>query len=328
MDSSLLNSSLSPMNRSSRDITESCDTENNDRYALVFFFIGNIFIGLGATPLFTIGPSFIDDIVRPKYVSIHLGVFYALAILGPAVGFGIGAGFLSIYVDFWEDTTLEATDPAYVGAWWLCFLFTSVVSWIIAIPFLMFPRLLPDSHLVQKEREEQMAQRYKEQAAIDKENSTLLKKLMSLPRHFCQIMTTLTWVFITVAVSFSAFAVTGVSIFTPSYYEAQFNLTAATSSIVTGAIGEPLTNCIMKGYNCFDAMIYLSILFFMKAIPTGFVGVMIGSLLVFFAKSSGRRVALINVFVTVIAMPPLLVYLIRCPTPTIAGITQPFERDQ
>ena len=216
--------------------TDSCNVDNSDRYSLIFFFVGNILIGLGATPLFTIGPSYMDDIIRPKYVSIHLGIFYGLSILGPAVGFGLGAGFLSIYVDFWEATALKPTDPAYVGAWWLCFLFTCVVSWIIAVPLLMFPRLLPDSHIVRKEREEQMAQTYKKEAAIRVENSSLLKKMMSLPRHFFQIFTTLTWLFITVAVSFSAFAVTGVSVFSPSFYQAQFNLTAATASVVAGAI--------------------------------------------------------------------------------------------
>ena len=109
-------------------------------------------------------------------MSFHLGFFYAFSILGPALGFGLGAAFLSIYVDFWEETSLELTDPAYVGAWWLCFLFGCVLSWIIAIPFLMFPRLLPDSHLVKEERQKQMAQTYKEQAAIEEENSSLLKK--------------------------------------------------------------------------------------------------------------------------------------------------------
>ena len=213
-----------------------CNMDTSDGYSLVFFFIGNILIGLGATPLFTIGPSYVDDIVKPKYVSFHLGIFYAMAILGPALGFGIGAGFLSIYVDFWESTSLEPTDPAFVGAWWLCFLFSCVISWIIAIPFLMFPRHLPDSHLVKEERQKQMAQTYKEQSAIEEENSSLLKKLLSLPHHFCQIFMTLTWVFITIAVSFSAYVVSGVSVFTPSYYQAQFNLTAATASIATGAV--------------------------------------------------------------------------------------------
>ncbi len=72
----------------------------------------------------------------------------------------------------------------------------------------------------------------------------------------------------------------------------------------------------------------LSELFFFPAIPTGFIGVMCGGLLVFFLKSNGKHVTLINTIFTFIAMPPLLVYLIRCPTLELAGVTRRFESDQ
>ncbi len=43
-------------------------------------------IGVGAAPLFTVGVAYLDDIVLPKYVTIHLGIFYAFSIIGPAIG--------------------------------------------------------------------------------------------------------------------------------------------------------------------------------------------------------------------------------------------------
>ena len=52
-----------------------CNEQISDGYSLVFFFIGNILLVFGSTPLYSVGPSFIDDIVRPKYVSLHLGFF-------------------------------------------------------------------------------------------------------------------------------------------------------------------------------------------------------------------------------------------------------------
>lgn len=219
------------------------ECSNSDRFSLVFFFLGNILIGFGSTPLFTIGPSYIDDIVMPRFVPIHLGFFYATAVLGPALGFGLGAAFLSVYVDFWEDTTLVATDPAYVGAWWLCFLFAGILCWIVAIPYFMFPKLLPDSHLVKKERQKVMAQKYKNEGGVKKEDSSFINKMKSFPYHFCQVVTTLSWLFITIAVCFSAFAVTGVSAFSPKYYESQFNLTTSTASIVAGAVGKSTVFC-------------------------------------------------------------------------------------
>jgi len=46
--------------------------------------------------LFTVGTSYIDDLVHPKHA---FGIFYTWAVVGPGLGFGIGGGFLSVYVD-------------------------------------------------------------------------------------------------------------------------------------------------------------------------------------------------------------------------------------
>ena len=43
--------------------------------------------GIGATPLFTIGVSYIDESVGPALSSFYLGIFYAFGVFGPALGF-------------------------------------------------------------------------------------------------------------------------------------------------------------------------------------------------------------------------------------------------
>ena len=123
---------------------------NSDDFALAIFIIGQLLIGVGAAALFTLGTSYLDDIVHPRHVSIHLGIFYMMVVIGPALGYGLGGAFLSVYVDPHISSHLTEDDPAYVGAWWLCYIFAGSMSLIISIPFLMFPRLLPDSHLVKK----------------------------------------------------------------------------------------------------------------------------------------------------------------------------------
>ena len=229
------------------DFTPNCDVTGNNRYSLIFFYIGNIVIGVGASPLFTIGPSYIDDIIHPKHVSVHLGVFFMCAILGPALGYGLGAAFLSIYVDFWEETTLTPSDPGWVGAWWLCFLFGALVSWLLAIPFLMFPKLLPDSHLVKADREMEMAQKYSAKQGKDSSaEKTVKAKLTSFPRHVMQVLATPSWVCITIGICFLAFVVDGIATFGPKYYEAQFSLSAPLASLAVGGSGNVLAIVIAK----------------------------------------------------------------------------------
>lgn len=57
------------------------------------------------------------------------------------------------------------------------------------------------------------------------------------------------------------------------------------------------------------------------AIPSGGVGVIIGSLIIYFTKSKGRRAALINWVVTLIALPPIFVFFLNCPTVQLVGVT-------
>ena len=217
------------------DFSSDCTSTNS--FALAFFFIGNILIGVGAAPLFTVGTAYLDDIVRPKHVPIHLGLVYLLTVVGPALGYGLGGAFLSVYVDPWLETELQPEDPGWVGAWWLCFLFSAVVSWLLAIPFLLFPRLLPDSHLVKKERELEMAQKYKGKYGL-KEDTDLITKLKSFPYHLKQVVMTLSWWFITAAICSSIIVLSGMVSFAPKYLESQFTLTASSASLISGGVGK------------------------------------------------------------------------------------------
>ena len=142
-----------------------------------------------------------------------------------------------MYVDPWLETDLQPEDPGWVGAWWLCFIFSAVVSWLLAIPFLLFPRLLPDSHLVKKERELEMAQKYKGKYGLN-EDADLITKLKSFPYHLKQVVMTLSWVFITAAICSSIIVLSGMVSFAPKYLESQFTLTASSASLISGGVGE------------------------------------------------------------------------------------------
>ncbi len=216
--------------------TTDCTSDVNN-FALVFFFSGNILIGIGAAPLFTIGTSYLDDIVHPKYVSIHVGIFYACGVIGPALGYGLGGLFLSIYVDPWIDTILEPSDPSWVGAWWICFIFSGIVSLLFAIPFFFFPRLLPDSHLIKVERRKEMAQSYRGTDS-NIEEVDLPTKVKSFPKHLKLVLLTPSWIFITIAICSSALIVSGLTSFAPKYLESQFGLTSSQSSLIAGAVGK------------------------------------------------------------------------------------------
>ena len=68
-------------------------------YHIFVFVLAEFFIGVGATPVYILGTAFIDENVRRSTSGIFLGIMYAVATFGPAIGFLLGGEFLNIYVD-------------------------------------------------------------------------------------------------------------------------------------------------------------------------------------------------------------------------------------
>ena len=80
------------------DLTDS-GCKSSIWYHILAFVIAEFFIGVGATPVYILGPSYIDENVRHSTSGLFLGIMYAVASLGPAIGFLLGGEFLNIYVD-------------------------------------------------------------------------------------------------------------------------------------------------------------------------------------------------------------------------------------
>ncbi|KAI3421311.1 hypothetical protein GPALN_014930 [Globodera pallida] len=135
---------------------QACPSPENQpgTFRYVFLFcLAHFMHGVGATPLYTIGVSYIDENVGPALSSLYIGVFYAFAIFGPAIGFFASSKFLLWHTDFLVTgqklqkliIDLDETDPKWVGAWYLGFLLASLLGLLAVFPILIFPKLLPES---------------------------------------------------------------------------------------------------------------------------------------------------------------------------------------
>lgn len=200
------------------------------------FLLSSIVIGIAATPTYTLGMAYLDEIVHPKYVALHIGVFAMTLVCGPLIGYGLGSAFLGVYVDPWSETTLTPSDPAWVGAWWIPYMLFACIMWCLSIPFLMFPRYLPDSYLVKQERLKEMARSYSD---TNKDDKGLTKSVKLFPIQLKRLLCNPSFAFITVGFSIVSLFLQGVITFAPQFYEVQFNLTAATAGIIVGAIAIP-----------------------------------------------------------------------------------------
>ena len=93
-------SDLCHFNETLRNSTNSSeDCRSSEWYHMLVFVVGQLLIGAGASPIYNLGSAYLDENVTRKNSGIYLGIFYAVATLGPGVGFLLGGYFLSIYID-------------------------------------------------------------------------------------------------------------------------------------------------------------------------------------------------------------------------------------
>jgi len=120
------------------------------------FALANALHGAGATPLFTLGITYMDENVKSKMTPVYSGIFYAMCIIGPAMGYMFGGELLKRYTDIdkIDVTNLDITpeSPMWVGAWWIGFLISGILAIIIAIPLIGFPKSLPGSARLRADR--------------------------------------------------------------------------------------------------------------------------------------------------------------------------------
>ncbi len=214
-----------------RTFTADCSSGNN--LALAIFIISSILLSFPATVLYTLTTAYMDEIVYPRFVSLHLGVFNIFLILGPAAGFLLGSACLSVYVDPWSETTLTESDPAWVGAWWIPFIFVGISSFMLSIPYLMYPKWLSDHHLVRKERMKLITKVY-EDKYIDGNKVTVAAKMF--PVQIKRLLLNPSLVFAAFGLAVAYIFSQGVISFTPKYLENEFYLTSSTAGLVSGLI--------------------------------------------------------------------------------------------
>ncbi|XP_063405834.1 solute carrier organic anion transporter family member 3A1-like [Mytilus trossulus] len=107
--------------------------------AMAIIAIGMIIQGIGKSPRQAFVTTYIDNNVDKTKTAVYVGGIMAVAIFGPALGFGLGGLFSRMYVTL-EDVDISPRDPRWIGAWWVGFLTFGAGSLITALPVMCFPK--------------------------------------------------------------------------------------------------------------------------------------------------------------------------------------------
>eukprot|EP00794_Sanderia_malayensis_P000567 gene567-1225_t len=122
-----------------------CDQKSSTSGYLVILCLAQFVMGAGTTPLYTLGPTYLDENVNPKVSPIYLGVWLSTTFLGPGLGYIVGGTFLKMFTNgkLPDGMKLSAKDPRWVGAWWLGFFVLAWLLFLSGAALLCFPAKMP-----------------------------------------------------------------------------------------------------------------------------------------------------------------------------------------
>lgn len=199
---------------------------------LYVFILGQLLLGAGGTPLYTLGTAFLDDSVPTHKSSLYIGTGYAMSILGPAIGYVLGGQLLTMYIDaaVGESTDVTEDDPRWLGAWWIGFLLSWIFAWSLIIPFSCFPKHLPGTAEIQAGKTSQAHQ------SNGNADAKFGKTIKDFPAALKNLMKNAVFMCLVLSTSSEALITTGFATFLPKFIENQFGLTSSFAATLGGAV--------------------------------------------------------------------------------------------
>ncbi|CAK1601666.1 unnamed protein product [Parnassius mnemosyne] len=187
-----------------------------------WLFICLLVVGVGQTGIATLGIPYVDDNVGSKQSPLYMAITIGIRVIGPALGFLLGALCTRVYVDPLSDPGYDNTDLRWVGAWWLGMVFIAGFIVILSVLMFFFPRQIKQSPqpLPPKKSKEKNEPFFKDFFATIKRqvtNDILMWRTASSVLHLMPI--------------------SGVYSFLPKYLEKQFRLPTHDANLVSGLGG-------------------------------------------------------------------------------------------
>uniref|UniRef100_A0A8C6U2K4 Solute carrier organic anion transporter family member n=1 Tax=Neogobius melanostomus TaxID=47308 RepID=A0A8C6U2K4_9GOBI len=274
----------------SSNATHFSQHKNSDGLSGYFyvFVLAQLLHGVGSTPLYTLGFTFLDENIKPNNAPVFMGVFYTASAVGPSVGMLLGGFFLRFYSEITLETELTPGSPLWVGAWWIGFLLAGALSLPVAFVILGYPRKLPGSQDTAAPREAE-AQRCKDGRLDDFHKPVTSMKTISIP----------SFLFLSLAVTTVNALIAVISAFFIKFYESQFSVSSSQAALILGAMVIPLC-----------------------------AGSFIGSFVIKRFKLKCRGIIWFCIVISCVGLLLTFMFFIHCPTVSTAGVTVPYSSGQ
>ncbi|XP_036335831.1 solute carrier organic anion transporter family member 74D-like [Rhagoletis pomonella] len=199
---------------------------------LCIFFASLLSSGIGQTAVATLGIPYIDDNVASKQSPMYMAITIGVRILGPASGFIVGSFCTRWYVNF-SNPEFDASDPRWIGAWWLGPVGIGSLMMLSSIAMFSFPKQLRGKRKPSAvEAKENVVEETAATAEVDEK-----PKLRDFPKTVRRQLSNDILMFRTASCVFHLLPIAGLYTFLPKYLETQFRVTTYDANMIAAFCG-------------------------------------------------------------------------------------------
>ncbi|KAL3872708.1 hypothetical protein ACJMK2_035914 [Sinanodonta woodiana] len=213
------------------------DSQNSNNVMYGLFVIGQTLIGVGASPMFTLGLTYIDENCKPKLTSFYISWTFCFAAIGVAAGYIVGGQTLGLFVDINRvdpsSVPLTSMDPQWVGAWWIGTTISIGAFLIVAFPFMGYPKRLPGYQQLQKMRRSE-AHTGTDNGLVSQ--ASFGKSIKDFPVALLLLLRNVPFLLVSLACSAEALIVEGYATFGVKILHQRFNLDIPTAGSIFGIV--------------------------------------------------------------------------------------------
>uniref|UniRef100_A0ABM0M9Y5 Solute carrier organic anion transporter family member n=1 Tax=Saccoglossus kowalevskii TaxID=10224 RepID=A0ABM0M9Y5_SACKO len=264
-----------PLNRN-QTITPNSDSTSCDVFdkeevqdgnvAYLCFALSALIMGVGYSPVSTLGSAFVDDSVKHTTSALYLGIINMMWGFGPIVGWIVAAVSTLVFVDLGrvnlDNVDMSPDDPRWVGAWWIGGVIVLPLMIMMVIPIFLVPKDLNESRMCMKSSNQNGSDNRNEnlKQKVKKDTVQLIRKLRETVKDFLKALWRLIknphFILVNAAYAVELGCVFGLITFIPKYIQEEFHVTPLAANITTGmatgvpyGIGMLLGGYVIKRFN-------------------------------------------------------------------------------